>query len=686
MSRTLFLLAFCLASSANKTFAAAAETPEPVGREQAVDRYGDPLPPGAIARLGTARFRHGASVNAVAYAPDGKTIASASEDQTVRIWETATGREIVVLPHEREGFSKDVYSVAFAPNGKMLVTGSAAGGCLWSTTDWKIVRTFQGRFKCILGVAFSPDGKILATADGFTVRLWDVATGQEIHAFTDNTTTGIYGRRHAIAFAPDGKAVASVPPPTGSGPSKKIYLWDLTGGKLLRTLEGHRNEVFAIAFSSDGRTLASAGGDNHNGDQDNAIHLWDWREGTEIRTFSRIEHRGGLMCLTYSPNGKTLISGGHDSVVRVWDAAAGVEMDAVARHEDAMMAYRRECRSVAHAPDGKTFACGGVDGIVRVFDADTRKQLHPVVGHQDGVGGIAFSPNGKTLASASHDRTLRLWDLASANEIRRFRGHYGEARGVAFSPDGSRLASAGGDWHVYLWDVASGNQTHKLETQRDHACVAFSPDGKSLLSGGYVEGVIWDVATGRGRNLFAFQESSIYSAAWSADGKKLVCAASTRGVELRDSETGKLLHSIDMPDHSPPRENDGFVIGGGRNVPSTYTVALHPDGASVAAGASDGWIVICDVATGRVRREWKAHGTDFFDRGASSVAFSPDGTLLASGGVDHCVRLWNVATSKELRVFRGHKGAVSRVTFSPSGKLLASSSRDTTVLLWAVEP
>jgi hypothetical protein len=291
------------------------------------------------------------------------------------------------------------------------------------------------------GVAFSPDGKLLATggeekgkpwkpgAEDHVVRLWDAATGKEIRTFK-----GHKGVIQSVAFSPDGKLLAS-----GSC-DETVKLWDVGSGKTVHILRGHTHLVNVVAFSPDGKRLASAS---------------------------------------------------VDKTVRVWEVATGKEVRSLEGHTDAVF-------GVAFNPDGKLLASASLDRTVRVWEGATGKEVRTLKGHTDIVWGVAFSPDGKRLASASQDKTLKLWDVATGEAVRTFSGHTDAVASVAFSPDGKRLASAGGtaDKTAKVWDLATGKDVLTLKGHTDtvHG-VTFSPDGKRLASGSHDETLkVWELS------------------------------------------------------------------------------------------------------------------------------------------------------------------------------------------------
>jgi WD domain, G-beta repeat len=297
------------------------------------------LPPGVLARMGTVRLRRGETViYSVAFSPDGKTLATGSGSD-VRLWETATGKEIRTLAGEQ----RVVLSVAFSPDGMTLASGSTDRAIrLWETASGKEIRKLAEHRGYVYSVAFSPDGKTLASASGDnTFRLWDISKGEEIRTL-DGQASSV---RSFVAFSPDGKILAA------GNEDKTIRLWDTASGKEIRTLAGHKGGVYSVAFSPDGKTLASGG-------EDKSI-LWEIATGQEI--FKVAADKGFAFSVAISPDGRTLASGSYDTTIRLWDVFGGKEIRSLSGHQDYV-------NSVAFAPNGKTLASGSHDSTALIWD------------------------------------------------------------------------------------------------------------------------------------------------------------------------------------------------------------------------------------------------------------------------------------------------------------------------------
>jgi WD40 repeat protein len=276
----------------------------------------------------------------------------------------------------------------------------------------------------------------------------------------------------SVAFSPDGRILAS-----GSW-DRTIKLWDVTTGTVLRTLQGHTGGVLSVAFFPDGKILASGAGDG-------TIKLWDVATGTLLRTLSG--HTGSVISVAFSPDGKVLASGSADNTIKLWDVATGREIRTLSAHT-------LDVASVAFSPDGKILASGSVDTTIKLWDVATGALLRTLRGHTGIVHSVAFSPDGKVLASGSWEE-IKLWHMATGSVLRTLQGHTGWVESVAFSPDGKILASGSEDKTIKLWDVATGTLLRTLQGHTGWVeSVAFSPDGKILASGSW-DGTIllWDV-------------------------------------------------------------------------------------------------------------------------------------------------------------------------------------------------
>jgi WD40 repeat protein len=679
-----WLLAFCPVVEAVPT----QHAPKPTAPSK--DHYGDPLPEGAVARLGSIRFHHEGGLIAAAFSPDRQMLVVAGFKNahikqaglSVRFWDTATGKELSRLTIE----DQELTGLAFAPDAKTVFVGRYYSVEQYDRQSGKLLRRFAELAPSQLGFAVSADGQWLATCsqppgDRFevVVHVWEIATGQQRMAFK-----GQHGFC-TCQWSADGKRLLSAS-------TSSLCAWDVATGKKLGEIA---NEEYNVALASDGATAAVQ-------DQSGQTKVVKVATGQTVCTFKT--HCGTL---AFTPDSKALLTvpaNGEGEPARLWDATSGKQIRAFPAQHEARQ------RLVGFSADGKqlaTMASGWhQDGWLLLWDATTGAPLQHNGSHRDRITGIVYSPDGRLVASGSLDRTVRLWDPATGKQLACLEGHRAGIKAIAFAPDGKTLASSSNDGTIHLWDVAKGAARAELAGPEGGAVsLTFSADGKTLLVAGATPPVlqIWDIGSLKMTvALSAGREGSVFAVGGDA---KVFLSANGEGLgdwsrevlRLWKLPTGKHLMSVELP---PSDGKDDRRL--------CLMAALSSDGRLIAAShrATQGSLLFGDhtlsvferatgqelhrIPGGQRHALWVGPGDHVK---VHTLAFSPSARLLAAGHGgkwgpnrpnDTRITLWDMLTGELVALYEGHANEVACVSFSPDAEWLASGSADHTVLIWKV--
>lgn len=634
----------------------------PAAAPAPLDLHADPLPSGALARLGAMRFRHPAPGFQAIFSADGKLVLSAGcgGSNDLCVWDFATGKKLREFRLEAIG-----HQSSFSADGKLFAMFAGQKLQVVDTKTGKVVHDFTGQFSGEGGPAFSRDGKRLAAVNfdkSRTVTVWDLVSGKTIH----QAPFGPSRYPTALALSPDGKTLAD------ADHQGLIQLSDVPDRKNVRNFSGQKQRLQTLVFSPDGTTLASVAA------YDGFIGLWDVAAGKEIR---QLTVRGGYyQRLAFSPDGSRLAVTGYDSI-HVWDMATGKSIRQWQADYPA---------SVAFAPDGKVIVAGSqTTSALRFWETATGKEVNAPIGHDGPVVKVAFSDDGKYVFSGA-DQTVRTWDATGAGGKRLVFWQ----SSLAFSADGSVLATGHGSYAnapttVGLWSLRDPLQPKLLKKLPvGGSSLALSADGRFVASaqqkGAQQQQAIriWDTASGKEQGPCKLDsEDHVVSVALSPDGKTLAVSTLMRD-DLRGLQQAGTVRLWDVAASKSLRtwyvRGGALATGDGSSfyVAPAGPLSFSPDGKFLFLNqARCAW----DVASGREM--------PFPDMPAQSrcLAFSRDGRFCAWSAPEKktpAVHILETASGRRMLLLPQSHSNVAALAFSPDGRRLATGHDDSTTLIW----
>jgi WD40 repeat protein len=629
--------------------------------KEAIDRFADTEQARDVIRNGLLSLSnvagvlrgHEKEVRTAAFSPDGRFILTTSEDGTGKLWDVSAKKIVKELRSDQGPLN----SSTFSPDGKLIVTTESDGLVrVWDGSTGTLRRDLRGHTDSVNRAVFSPDSTLIATAsDDRTARVWNAASGELIKELR-----GHRDKVHDIVFSPDGIHIATEAfDATGR-------IWDLRSDKVI-VLEGLTGPRSAIAFSPDGKLIATEGGPDTEGGSsiggDYPVTVWDAATGKE--KFTLAGHQQYISGVTFSPNGRLIVTSSGDKTARLWDGNGKLISE--------LRGHTKSVSGAQFSRDSQFVVTGSADNTARVWNGVSGQSVAELRGHSMALNGAAFSPDGQLIVTASDDSTARLWRIRKTL-VKVLNGHSRAVTSSVFSPDGTYVVTTSLDGRAWLNDVSGDAPAHvglmKVANADEVTDATFSPDGKFIATASFDKtsqvgtAHVWSVDQVRGfkdtsNTVLSGHADRVNSVAYSPDGSLIVTASSDRTARVWDAGTGASV--AELRGHTK----------------EVNSAAFSPDGKLIITAGNDATVRIWSVGSFAFVETLGAHTSQVL-----GAEYSPDGNFIVTASADGVGRVWNAKTRRRMLELRGHTDAINSAEFSSDSSLIVTSSSDKTARVW----
>ncbi|MEW6733195.1 MAG: protein kinase [Acidobacteriota bacterium] len=574
---------------------------------------------------------HKSLVSIARFSPNGKQVVTASDDNSVKVWDVASGH----LQHSLTGHTFNIIKVDFSQDGNLILTASLDNTVrVWNAYTGEQLVSLNIDKGLISTATFSLDGHQLAILeDDNNIKVWDLLAAQPIAVIKAHTQP-----IKAISLSPDNKHIAT------ASTDKTAIIWDKASSKAVFTLGPQSTDLTVINYSSDGRRLVTA-------TKDGSLRIWDALEGKLIAASKW--PATGIQSALFSPLGDKVITVSEDRVARVWEAESGKLFTTIPN-------FNSELSTASFSPDGLRIIAASNDKTAKVWDTVSGKLLDTLQGHSAFVTFAAFSPDGKRMVTSSADKTAQIWDTSHSKLLSSLAGYRTRNIISSFSNNGEKIVTINADRTAKVSNTYNGKLLVVLAGHKKNInSVSFSPDDKYLVTASADNTAkIWD--SERGNTIFTLMghKRDVLLANFNTDGKQLVTTSMDKTVRVWNTRTGDCI----------------AILKGHKE--DINTAIFHPDGRYLITASEDS-IKVWDIIAGKELLSIPGHKTAL-----SAVNLSSDGEKIITVNTDRIAKVWNTYNGKLLAVLAGHKKSINSVSFSPDGKYIVTASADNTAKVW----